>query len=70
MNDREFQRRAAAYAKREGLRFRFRGRQGKGSHGRIHVGSFSTTVKRGEFSRDLLMDMLRQLHIPRKEFFR
>ena len=41
---------------------------GKGSHGRVYVGSMFTTVKRGELKKGILAAMLRQLNINRREF--
>ena len=43
-------------------------RQGKGSHGRVYLGEFLTTVPHGELGTGLLASMLRDLHIDREEF--
>ena len=48
--------------------FDFDPAHGKGSHGRLHVGSRFTTVKQGELSRGLVAAMLRQLNIDREDF--
>ena len=68
MTSREFIRRARAYARRTGQSFRFDAAHGKGSHGRLYVGSRFTTVRRGELSPGILAAMLRQLDIDRREF--
>ena len=68
MNSREFIRRARRYAGKTGQAFRFDPVHGKGSHGRLHIGSRFTTVQRGELSRGMLAAMLRQLDIDREEF--
>ena len=68
MTSREFIRRARAYARRTGQPFRFDPAHGKGSHGRVYVGSRFTTVQQGELRRGVLAAMLRQLGIDRREF--
>ena len=68
MNSREFVRRARRYARETGQAFRFDSAHGKGSHGRLYIGSRFTTVKRGELSRGMLAAMLRQLDIDQREF--
>ena len=68
MTSREFIRRARAYALRAEQAFRFDPTHGKGSHGRVYVGSRFTTIKRGELSKGMLAAMLRQLNIDRREF--
>ena len=68
MTSREFIRRATAYARRTGQFFRFDSAHGKGSHGRVYVGTRFTTVQRGELKAGVLAAMLRQLEIARKEF--
>ena len=68
MNGREFIRRARTYARKTGQAFRSDPTHGKGSHGRLYVGSRFTTVQRGELSRAMLAAMLRQLDIDRREF--
>ncbi|MDE2899323.1 MAG: hypothetical protein OXO54_13485 [Chloroflexota bacterium] len=68
MTSREFIRRARRYARNTRQDFRFDPARGKGSHGRLHVGSRFTTVKQGELSRGLLAAMLRQLNIDREDF--
>ena len=47
MTSREFIKRAKDYARKTGHAFRFDPTHGKGSHGRLYVGSRFTTVRRG-----------------------
>ena len=68
MNSREFVRRARIYARKAAQEFRFDPARGKGSHGRLYIGSRFTTVKQGELSKGMLAAMLRQLNIDRREF--
>ncbi len=68
MSSREFIRRARRYARRTGQDFRFDPAHGKGSHGRIYLGSRFTTLKKGDLSRGLVAAMLRQLEFNRKDF--
>lgn len=68
MTSREFVRRAREYARSTGQSFRFDPTHGKGSHGRVYVGSRFTTVRRGELTKGVLAAMLRQLNIGRREF--
>ena len=68
MTSREFIRRARRYARKTGQAFDFDPAHGKGSHGRLYVGSRFTTVKQGELSRGLVAAMLRQLDIDREDF--
>ena len=68
MTSREFIRRAKDYARRTGQSFRFDPTHGKGSHGRVYVGTSFATVQRGELKRGVLAAMLRQLNIDRREF--
>ena len=68
MNSREFIRRARSYARKTAQEFRFDPARGKGSHGRLYIGSRFTTVKQGELSKGILAAMLRQLGIDRREF--
>lgn len=68
MTSREFTRRARDYARRTGQFFRFDPSHGKGSHGRVYVGTRFTTVQRGELKAGVLSAMLRQLNIDRREF--
>ena len=51
MTSREFIRRAKDYARRTGQSFRFDPTHGKGSHGRVYVGTSFATVQRGELKR-------------------
>ena len=68
MTSREFIRRARNYARSTGQEFRFDPAHGKGSHGRVYVGMWFTTVQRGELKTGVLAAMLRQLNIDRREF--
>ena len=68
MTSREFIRRAREYASRTGQAFSFDPTHGKGSHGRVSVGSRFTTVRQGELKKGILAAMLRQLNIDRREF--
>ena len=68
MTSREFVGRAKDYARKTGQGFRFDPTHGKGSHGRVYVGSRFTTVQRGELGKGVLAAMLRQLDIDRREF--
>lgn len=68
MKSREFIRRARSYARKTEQEFRFDPTRGKGSHGRLYIGTHFTTVKQGELSKGILAAMLRQLGIDRKEF--
>ena len=68
MTSREFIRRARNYAHETGQAFRFDPAHGKGSHGRLYVGSQFTTVQRGELTKGVLVAMLHQLNIDRREF--
>ena len=68
MTSREFVRRARDYARRTGQSFSFDPAHGKGSHGRVYVGTRFTTVQRGELRTGVLAAMLRQLNIDRREF--
>ena len=66
----EFIRRARRYCKQKGVGFEYDPRRGKGSHGRVYVGSYLTTIKSGNktIGSGLLRKMLRDLHIDPKEF--
>jgi hypothetical protein len=68
MNSSEFLDRVKRYARGNGLECRFDRAHGKGSHGRLHLGSRFTTVKRGEIGPGLLAAMLKQLNIDKREF--
>ena len=56
------------YAKNAGLEFRFDRSEGKGSHGRLLLGSKATFVKRSEIGKGLLAAMLKELGIRKEEF--
>ena len=68
VTSREFIRRARNYAHKTRQTFRFDPAHGKGSHGRLYVGSRFTTVQRGELTKGVLASLLRQLNIDRGEF--
>ncbi len=68
MDGAEFKRRAKRYADKSGLEYRFEGQRGKGSHGRLWIGTRFAMVKHGEISKGLLASMLKQLGIEKKEF--
>ena len=68
MNGREFLRRARRFARKTGREFRFDPAHGKGSHGRVYIGSRFAIVQRGEMSPSVLAAVLRQLGINRREF--
>ena len=68
MNDREFVRRARAYARKTGQGFLFNPRLGKGSHMGIYVGKRFTILPHGEIRPGTFYGMLRDLGIDRKEF--
>ena len=65
----EFVRRVRRLGRERGIRVRFEPRRGKGSHGRLYLGSRFTTVKnrRKEISPGLLTSMLRQLRLSRDD---
>ena len=65
-----FIRRVRKYARRHDLEFRYDPRRGKGSHGRIILGSRLTAVKSGNKSLapGLLRKMLKDLGIEPEEF--
>ena len=68
MNGREFVRRARRYARKNRLEFSFDPTAGKGSHGRLTIGTRSTIVKYGEIGPNMLADILKHLGIVRGEF--
>ena len=68
VTDREFLRRAKRYAKRNKLSFEFEPAKGKGSHGRLRLGTGETTVSRGELKTGTYHAMLKQLGISKEEF--
>lgn len=68
MNGAEFVRRARRYARRARQEFRFDPAGGKGSHGKLYVGTGRTVVKHGEISKGMLRSMLKQLDIDAKDF--
>jgi hypothetical protein len=54
-----------AYARANGLAYRWDARKGKGSHGRVYVGVQFSTVPSGEIRTGTLAAILKQLGIPR-----
>ena len=68
MNDREFVRRARAYARKTGQEFLLDPRLGKGSHVGVYVGTRVTILPHGEIRPGTFYAMLRDLDIDRKEF--
>jgi mRNA interferase HicA len=68
VNGSEFVRRARRYARKKGLAFSFDPSRGKGSHGKLIVGSRATIVQHGEIAFRTLVSMLKQLNIERGEF--
>ncbi|MXZ47548.1 MAG: type II toxin-antitoxin system HicA family toxin [Chloroflexi bacterium] len=67
MNDRELVRRLRRYARRREVNFEYSSRRGKGSHGRIRLGEYWTTVPRGEIPTGTLAAMLRDLRVDRRD---
>jgi mRNA interferase HicA len=65
----EFLNRAKKLADRKGLHYEFLASKGKGSHGKLYLGSASTTVKdrRKELGPGLLRAMCKQLGIDPDE---
>ena len=68
MNGPEFVRRARRYARRTRQDFRFDPTAGKGSHGRVHLGGYFTTVPHHEIGTGLFLSMLKDLNINRRDF--
>ena len=68
MNTKELFKRLKAYAKKTGQDYCFDPTHGKGSHGRIIIGSRFTIVKKGEFGPGLLNKVLKDLGIDKKDF--
>ena len=66
----EFLKRVKRYSKANDLAYRFEARKGKGSHGRLYVGSQFTTIKdrKKELGKGLLSAMLDQLDIKPEDF--
>lgn len=65
MTGAEFERRVRRLARGRDLRCQFVGAKGKGSHGRLYLGSEFTTLKdrKKEIGRDLLAKMCADLKI-------
>jgi mRNA interferase HicA len=65
----EFQRKVQKLARRKGLECFFVATEGKGSHGRLYLGTESTTLKdrRHELGEGLLAKMYRDLKIDPRE---
>jgi len=72
MTGEEFIRRIRRLGRDRGIAVRFESRRGKGSHGRLYYGEHFTTVKdrRKEMSPGLLVSMLSQLGLSRKDIRR
>ena len=68
MNGREFIRRARRYARRTDQSFRLDPQKGKGSHVTVYIGNRRTIVKHSEISNPMLLSMMRQLGIVRRNF--
>ena len=70
MNGRQFIARVRRWARVRNLEVRFVASEGPGSHGTLHVGGLKTTVKdrKKEIGKGLLVKMLADLGIDRKEF--
>lgn len=68
MNDRKFLRHVRRYARKNGLASEYVPSRGKGSHGEVRLGTYRTTVPRGELARGTLARMLKDLNIDRQEF--
>lgn len=70
MTGNEFLKKAKRYAKDNDLEFRFEKRKGKGSHGRLYIGTHFTTIKdrKKELKPGLFRAMLDQLGIKPEEF--
>ena len=68
MNGPEFIRRARRYARRNRQDFSHETGRGKGSHSLIHIGRHRTIVPHGEIGTGLLISMLRDLNINRRDF--
>ncbi|MBF8272339.1 MAG: hypothetical protein HW380_1444, partial [Magnetococcales bacterium] len=69
MNGNELIRKLRKYAKDQGGDFRFISGHGKGSHGRIYLGQYFTTIKnrQKEIQPGLLSAMLKQLGLTRQD---
>lgn len=69
MNGDELLRKLRRYAKVNSLEVRFLSGHGKGSHGRIHLGSRYATIKdrKKEIGPGLLAAMLRQLGLTKQD---
>ena len=68
MNGREFVRRTRRHARRNGFECRFDTTHGKGSHGMFYLGDRRTLVQQGEIRTGMLLSMLKELGIDRREF--
>lgn len=60
-------RRLRGYARGRGIELEYSSRRGKGSHGRIRLGEYWTTVPRGEIPTGTPAAMLRDLHVDRRD---
>ena len=68
MDGTAFVKRVKHYAKKTGLSCHFNPRHGKGSHGRLHLGTRLTTVPRKKIGKGLLAAMLKDLSINKEDF--
>ncbi len=68
MNREQFLRRIRRYARGEGLVYRFEPRRGRGSHGKLTIGDYSTIVPDKEIRPGLLASLLKDLNIERGDF--
>ena len=76
MKTQEFLKKVRDYAKKNNKDYFFDPDHGKGSHGRVIVGEYFTTAKKGEFGPGLLNKMLvvlraqiqKDLRIDKKDF--
>ncbi len=68
MNRNEFLRRARHYARRHHLGYYFDPQPGKGSHGKLSIGSHTTFVPQGEIRTGTHFKILKDLEIDPREF--
>lgn len=69
MNGREFMKRLRRLGRANGVAFRYDGKPGKGSHGRVYYGARFTTIKdpKKEIGSGLLTKMLSDLQLTRDD---
>ena len=68
MNRNEFLRRARRYARRNRLEYYFDPQSGKGSHGKLSIGSHIAYVPQGEIRTGTHFKILKDLDIDPREF--